>query len=445
MDTTTSVADFRAPARAVFRGAPRLVVCVASLGLAAALAACGATTTVRALPEPIEPPGPVRVIAEWEAIDGVLVYYPFEVPDQLVQAIARRTTLFVLVDSAKLGDLAGDMWRLGLDARDEDGVPLARWEAVTCTAEEAYPRDYGPHQIVDGDGRLAILDQVFHGYPIYPAGTDRDAHDPTNFMFETGPGEDEVAQAVAAYLDLPRFVAPFALTGGNFLVDGAGTAFFTDALVDENLAWHDRATLFALLERYTGCSNLVHLPNVEEVGIQHVDCFLKPLPDGRLLVQEVPDDHPAHARVEAAVAELAAATDANGAPFEILRIPCPVVDREQWGEEAPVAAYTNSLIAGDTVFVPLYGVPGDAVALEVWRSALPEYEVIGFLDHAGGAPRVEREPEPEPEDGGDRRRRRRPPTPPEYVGPAKDWQSYDALHCRTRAVFARPDRTTAGE
>lgn len=459
MHTPSSDTDFRGPRPSRGRTASRFqllagrsrtgpartgLACGALLAIAGGLTSCATGSGGRALPEPIEPDGPVRMLAEWEPADGVLVYYPFEVPDQLVQAIARRTTLYVLVNSEKLGDLAGDMWRLGLDGRDEAGQPLARWEAVTCTAEEAYPRDFGPHQIVDAQGRLAILDQVFQGYPIYPHSTDRDAFDATDFLFETGPGEDEVAQACAAHFDLPRYVAPFALTGGNYLVDGAGTAFFTDALVDENLEWHERDAYFRLLEQYTGCTNLVHLANIEEVGIQHIDCFMKPLPGGRLLVQEVPADHPAHARVEAAAAELAAARDARGEAFEILRIPCPVVDRDQWGEEAPVAAYTNSLIAGDTVYVPLYGVPGDEVALDVWRRALPEHDVLGFLDHAGGAPRVEREPEPEPE-GDDRRRRRRPPTPPEYVGPAKDWQSYDALHCRTRAVFARPDRTTAAD
>lgn len=414
------------------------------LSLAAATS-CGSTTPVRALPEAIEPPSSVRTPAEWEPIDGVFVSYPFEVPDQLVQALARRTTLFVLVDSARLADLEGDMWRLGLDPRDrdEDGEPTARWEAVSCTAEEAYPRDFGPHQIVVDDGRLAVLDQVFQGYPIYPHGTDRDAHERWSYLFETGPGEDEVAQAVAAHLDLARYVAPFALTGGNFLVDGAGTAFFTDALVDENLDWHERDDIMRLVHRYTGCSNLVHLANVEEVGIQHIDCVLKPLPGNRILVQDVPNGHPARARVEALVRELEDVRDADGAPFEILRIPCPVVERERWGDESPVAAYTNSLIAGGTVYVPLYGVAGDETALAVWRAALPDHEVLGFLDHAGGAPRVEREPDPEPSGEGNRRRRRRPPTPPVYEAPPKNWQSYDALHCRTRALFARPGGTDA--
>ncbi|QDU85588.1 Peptidylarginine deiminase precursor [Planctomycetes bacterium Pla163] len=371
-----------------------------ALALALLGASCRGTDALRPLPEPIAPPGPVRVPAEWEPARGAVVVFPFAVPDALVQALAEKDTLFVLVAGEDQDALREALKTLEIRRRS--------YETIACTATEAYPRDFGPLQIVDGDGQLAVLDQIFQGYPIYTFGADRGRTDaPIEFLPDEG-GEDEVAQASASHLDLRRYVAPIALTGGNFLVDGAGTAFFTDALVDENLAWHDRATFFDLVERFTGCANLVHLPNVEEVGIQHVDCWLKPLPGGRLLVQEAPADHPASARLEAAVRELADARDANGRPFEILRVPCPVVDREQWGDEAPLAAYTNSLILNQRVYVPLYGVPGDEVALDVWRRALPDHEVLGFLD--AKAEGIE-------------------------DGPVKDWQSYDALHCRTRAIF----------
>jgi agmatine deiminase len=382
-------------------------------------ASCRGTDAPRPLPEAIVPPSPVRVPAEWEPARGAVVLFPFAVPDALVQALAEEDTLFVLVASEDQGALR--------DALKELKIRRRSYETITCSASEAYPRDFGPHQIVDGHGQLAVLDQVFQGYPIYTFDTDRDRSDaPIGFFPDEG-GEDEVAQACASHLDLRRYVAPFALTGGNFLVDGAGTAFFTDALVDENLVWHDRATFFELVERFTGCANFVHLSNVEDEGIQHVDCWLKPLPGGRLLVQEAPSDHPASARLEAAVRELAEARDANGRPFEILRVPCPVVDREQWGDEAPLAAYTNSLILNRRVYVPLYGVPGDEVALDVWRRALPDHEILGFLDaKARGI-----------EDSS-----------------VKDWQSYDALHCRTRAIFDAaalggaapdPDPNTAAE
>ena len=65
-------------------------------------------------------------------------------------------------------------------------------------------------------------------------------------------------------------------------------------------------------------------------------------------------------------------------------------------------AYTNSLILNRKVLVPLYGVPADRDALETWRKAMPGYRVIGFEHHGGWL---------------------------------EQWMSFDALHCRARAVW----------
>ena len=61
--------------------------------------------------------------------------------------------------------------------------------------------------------------------------------------------------------------------------------------------------------------------------------------------------------------------------------------------------YTNSLILNNKVFVPIMNSSWDDDALEVYRDALPGYEVLGFTG---------------------------------------SWQSTDALHCRVRGI---PDIT----
>ena len=102
--------------------------------------------------------------------------------------------------------------------------------------------------------------------------------------------------------------------------------------------------------------------------------------------------------LERNVAVLAALKNALGRPYEILRIDCPVVETISFGRGAkPLAAYTNSLIFNDRVFVPLFNVPGDAQAIETWQAALPGHEVRGFA--------------------------------------WDQWLDFDALHCRTRAIF----------
>ena len=86
-------------------------------------------------------------------------------------------------------------------------------------------------------------------------------------------------------------------------------------------------------------------------------------------------------------------------PFKIYRLFCPEINGGWWEINA-VAAYTNSLILNNKVLVPQYGISEDIQALEVYRQAMPGYEVIGF-DEALGNP----------------------------------WYGEDALHCRTMGIF----------
>jgi hypothetical protein len=190
---------------------------------------------------------------------------------------------------------------------------------------------------------------------------------------------------------------PVALTGGNALVDGRGTVFSTCIMLNENQALGlSEEQFFETVRHEMGINKYVVIPNFELFGIQHIDCFLKLLDEERILVARPPEDHPHYQRSEAIVRELSSLTNAYGRPYRIIRIDTP----PYWWDFMP--AYTNSLILNRKVLVPLYGIPADRDALETWRKAMPGYQVIGF-EHQGGI--LER------------------------------WMSFDALHCRTRAIW----------
>jgi hypothetical protein len=86
-------------------------------------------------------------------------------------------------------------------------------------------------------------------------------------------------------------------------------------------------------------------------------------------------------------------------PFNIHRIYCPEINGGWW-ELNSVAAYTNSLILNNKVLVPQYGISSDENALNVYREAMPGYEIIGFNNNTGNP-----------------------------------WYGEDALHCRTMGIF----------
>jgi len=285
---------------------------------------------------------------------------------------------------------------------------------VRCSVASDWPRDWGPHQLFDGDGRWCMVDHVFSGYPIY----DRAPKDRAPQMtIDTGPGDDAVSGELAAKCGAHLVPFPATLTGGNFLNDGHGTAFCTQALLDEARAHCSEAELRAMLAARMGIDRLVVLENTEVTGIQHIDCWLKVLDPERLLVKRPPKGHNEEAPIERNLRKLRRLMSAFGRPYQIVRIDCPRVKVREFDENEPIAAYTNSLILNQKVLVPLYQVDGDAAAIATWQRAMPGHEVVGFA--------------------WDR------------------WLHFDALHCRSRAVFDRdmlrlahaplPAQVTAGE
>ena len=334
-----------------------------------------------------------RAIAEWEPTQAVLVAYPFRLPDALLQALAGEARLVVLV-----GNVHAEAAARRHLARLAIGPELTQY--VVTTVQTPWTRDYGPIWLDLGAGRRALADCDYIETPI------RAADAPPPRLGETlrypgrSPGDDRTNVELAHALGWQREAVGAFVPGGNFLVDGQGTAFCTRLLIDENLTRCDEETLRRLLRDQLGITRLVVLENTEAVGIQHIDCWMKVLDAETLLVKRVPAGHFEHARIERNVAHLAGLRAPTGNLYRIVRIDCPPFARSaEPGREADagqVPAYTNSLIVNGTVFVPLFAGPGDAMALQTYRSALPGHRVLGFR----------------------------------YAG----WQPFDALHCRTRGI-----------
>jgi agmatine deiminase len=335
----------------------------------------------------------LRVVAEWEPATGTLIAYPFQIPDQLLAELASAGRLFVLVPP--------DQTEAALAAVKAAGVAPEKVTLIPTTTRTPWTRDYGAHTVVRPDGSAALVDADYIETPIFERGAPP-VHLGQELRYpDRSPEDDRTPQDVAQALGLPRIPIQAFVTGGNFLVDGRGTAFTTVAFLDENRTRLGDDELRRRLRLELGIERLVVLENTEPVGIQHIDCWLKVLDPGRLLVKRVPADHPESAPIERSVALLSKLRSGLGRPYEILRIDCPAygtyVDPVIGRPIALLPAYTNALILNKSVFVPLFGCASDEKALATWREAMPGYRVVGIA----------------------------------YAG----WKPYDALHCRTRAVF----------
>ena len=241
-------------------------------------------------------------------------------------------------------------------------------------------------EIIDENGycndNLSTIERnQIEGRPIDPQFRGWDEDDDTNVDFANQLGWN--------ILELPLY-----WTGGNFMTDGYGMGFSTQLMVNENDIENEVFKEIMSQELYFSDYHIFDNPN--EVSIQHMDCLAKLVDAETIIIKQVSESSPEYECIEDFAESFYSLNTFYDRPFDIKRIYCPEIQGGNW-ENNPVAAYTNSLILNNKVLVPQYGIPEDIMALEVFRDAMPGYDVIGF----------------------------------EYGA----WYAEDALHCRTKGIF----------
>lgn len=332
-------------------------------------------------------PGSMRVIAEWEPVETVIVRWPPVHNPMVYPALDRAASLTVLLPDADARSDA-DEYFAGL------GIDLAGINYIGMTAPVSpWPRDWGPYAAFDADGGLVLVDPLFDGYPYMGQSCNNgytSVYRPPQLTGDQA-ANAQIAQALGlGYAQMPAYA-----TGGNLLVDGFGSGFSSCLMVAENvLNGVTETQMRDAFSAHLGISNLSVFDNWESFGIQHIDCWAKWVNEETVLVKRVPAGHPEFAPTEANVAQLQSMTSTWGNPLTIIR-----VDSVPYDADGHLTNYLNSYIVNDTVLVPTFDVPeADEAALAVYRATLPGYNVIGV--------------------------------------PAAGVYNYmDAIHCRTRSVY----------
>lgn len=333
---------------------------------------------------------PRRFVAEWEPAYGTLIRWPLGIPADLVVELAKDDSLYVLVANETQKQQA-------MYTFSSWNVNLEHCRFIFAPTNSHWTRDWGPHYVFNEVGIGGIADPYFDGYPWVPGCFLPSGEKHPHYAKNSKDGRYQLDNAVNAILadtfNCPLISLPIYLTGGNVMVDGRKTAIATQQMLDENFPAFSQEEFMQIAADSLGISNFIIVDNPEINGIQHIDCYAKFLDEETILVKEVPSWHPEYLCCEALADHLAGESNAYGEPYNIVRIFCGTYS----GINA--AAYTNSLILNTKVLVPLFGIPEDQQALQVYEQAMPGYEVIGFEWSA--------------------------------------WYHYDALHCRTMGIFDR--------
>ena len=354
-----------------------------------------------------------RIAAEWEPAIGVMFAWPLFLPHKLVQEFAKDTHVYLLVSD----DEAIEAAKRTFDEWEVDPTRVT-YVKVSQGDDCSWPRDFGPHALFDERGEQHLLGPSYlFSTPFANVGHDApllapDFEEHPIDEFESDGKDDLAAGQIAKALGVDFIKLPFAFTGGNMLTDGVNSIISTEILLFENrYKGFSDDEYFSQVAEVTGMTNYTVLSDYEDLNLNHIDCLAKPIDDRRIIVLRFPKSHPHYDIVEHIVdTELAGATNSYGEPWEIIRL-----DTDYFGEDGGVAAYSNSLLLNKCVYVPMYGIHTDEGALETFRAALPGYDVKGFtfvLDDEPASSDIPREDY-------------------EEIG----WQSFDVLHCRTRAVW----------
>ena len=144
------------------------------------------------------PPQPVRSIAEYEPMQGVLIRYPFGISTSLIAAIAEDVIVYCLVSSSLQNSANNSMINAGVNM---DNV-----EFIIGSTDQYWTRDYGPWWIVDGNGDIGVVDFTYN---------------------RPRPNDNNAPLKVSNHLDVPYYSADFISTGGNYMTDGFGISAST--------------------------------------------------------------------------------------------------------------------------------------------------------------------------------------------------------------------------
>lgn len=284
------------------------------------------------------PPTPVRQIAEFEPMEGVIIRYPFGISYEIIAEMAEDDEVVTIVANPSEQSYVESQYQ-------SHGINLDHCSFLIAPSDSYWTRDYGPWFVFTGNDELAVIDFEYN---------------------RPRPNDNAIPSAYANNQSLPLYEMPLTHAGGNYMTDGQRISVSTTLVWAENPGYtHQEINqiVYDYLE-----INMYHVvPDVLDEYIEHIDCWAKYLDPDTIMIIEVPQEHSQYDEIEAAVDYFENQMSCYGTPYEIARIYTP------YGEP-----YINSLILNNKVLIPITGSQWDDEAIESYENAMPGHEVLGF-------------------------------------------------------------------
>jgi len=305
--------------------------------------------TTRSFTETPPPTGEVRNIAEWEAMESVLVAYTngFGVPLNLIAEMSQDCNITTIVSGPSEENTVNNIYT-------SNGVNTANCTYVYQDPDSYWTRDYSPWFIAVDDSEVAIIN--------FPYNRPR-------------PNDNDVPILMANDLGIDLYGMDVTHTGGNYMCDGYGMAASTDLVWEDNTS-QSHGDIDTKMQDYLGIDTYhVTLDPLDDY-IKHIDCWGKFLDVDKVLITEVPASDYRYDNYEFVANYFAGQNCSWGYPYEVIRVQAAAYNQND------INPYTNSLILNDKIFVPQTGSSLDDEALAVYESAMPGYQIFGVFSNS---------------------------------------------------------------
>jgi agmatine deiminase len=309
------------------------------------------------------PPGPVRTMAEWEEFQAIQITWTAQLPilRQIVDYAQEECLVYIICSDS-------NSVRSYLQS---GGVGLHNIRYLITGFNSIWCRDYGPWTIYSGTvDTMRIVDWIYNR-PARPL-------DNISPVFVATYMGVPIHQTISAPNDLVN-------TGGNFMVDGHGTAFASKLILTENQAGNPygvspktEAQINGIMNAYMGISRYIKMDILPYDQIHHIDMHMKLLDEETLLVGQYPPGVADGPQIELNLQYvLNNFQTCFGKPYKVVRIPMPP-HNGNYPPSGNYRTYTNSVFVNNTVIVPTYEYQFDTTALRIYREALPGYNIVGI-------------------------------------------------------------------
>jgi len=290
---------------------------------------------------------------EFERLKGVLMRWPFDWGSMkaewadMVDALSRAgVTIYMWVNTTAQRDDA-------LSYLNQQGAPVGHIEWVVEKTNSVWIRDYGPQFVYDDNSNAwGVVD--FH-------------------YANSRPDDDDTPLFISQAAGVPRVnrqTTDVVYTeGGNLNHDGLGCVIYSQRTYSQNSGVNPAVIDQRVLSAFQSHANIVPQdPTLDMTG--HVDMFLKIVDEDTILVAEYAPNQKDYQILENCAALMAASTNGNGDPWNVVRIPQPDVYYIFFIIPV-VRTYTNSLVANDVVLFTSFGINLDQDAYAIYQQVYP--------------------------------------------------------------------------